>query len=115
LAAYSGIHVTRISATAWGIGAGLAGAGGIAYAVSNGLDPVQLPAVGLAVFPVIILGGLDSFGGAFVGAILVALLQTLIGITVGGQWQSVIAYTVLLVVLLVRPRGLFGSRDVVRI
>jgi branched-chain amino acid transport system permease protein len=115
LAAYSGIHVTRISAMAWGMGAALAGAGGIAYAVSNGLDPVQLPAVGLAVFPVIILGGLDSYAGAFVGAVVVALLQTLIGITVGGQWQSVIAYTVLLFVLLVRPRGLFGSRDVVRI
>jgi branched-chain amino acid transport system permease protein len=64
---------------------------------------------------VIILGGLDSYAGAFIGAVVVALLQTLIGITVGGQWQAVIAYTVLLFVLLVRPRGLFGSRDVVRI
>jgi branched-chain amino acid transport system permease protein len=115
LAAYSGIHVTRISALAWGIGAALAGAGGIEYAIANGLDPSQLPGVGLAIFPVIILGGLDSYGGAFVGAVLVSLLQTILGITVGGQWQVPATYLVLVVVLLIRPRGLFGSRDVVRI
>jgi branched-chain amino acid transport system permease protein len=115
LAAYSGIHVARISGLAWAVGAALAGAGGIEYALSYGLDPTNIPSVGLAVFPVIILGGLDSFGGAFLGAVLVALLQTIIGITVGGQWQDPIAYFVLVVVLLIRPRGLFGSRDVVRI
>jgi branched-chain amino acid transport system permease protein len=115
LAAYSGIHVSRISGFAWGIAAALAGAGGVAYAVSNGLDPGIIPGVGLTVFPVIILGGLDSFGGVFVGAILISLLQTMIGIYVGGNWQGPLAYVVLLIVLLIRPQGIFGSRDVVRI
>jgi branched-chain amino acid transport system permease protein len=115
LAAYSGIHVTRISALAWGVGAALAGAGGIVYALTNNLDPSSVPTVGLSVFPAIILGGLDSYLGAFVGALLLGALDSVIGVTLGGQWQDPVAYMVLVVVLLIRPRGLFGSREIVRI
>ena len=115
LAAYSGIHVTRVSALAWGVGAALAGAGGIVYALTNNLDPSSVPTVGLSVFPAIILGGLDSYLGAFVGALLLGALDTVIGVTLGGQWQDPLAYVVLVVVLLIRPRGLFGSREIVRI
>lgn len=115
LAAYSGIHVTRISALAWGVGAALAGAGGIVYALTNNLDPSSIPTVGLSVFPAIILGGLDSYLGAFVGALLLGALDSVIGVTLGGQWQDPVAYIVLVVVLLIRPRGLFGSREIVRI
>jgi branched-chain amino acid transport system permease protein len=115
LAAYSGIHVTRVCGLAWGIGAALACAGGIAYALSNNVDPSSIPSIGLDVFPAIILGGLDSYLGAYVGAILVGFLNTEIGITIGGQWQDAVAYLVLLAVLLIRPRGLFGSHDILRI
>jgi branched-chain amino acid transport system permease protein len=115
LAAYSGIHVTRISALAWGVGAALAGAGGIAFALTNNLDPSSVPTVGLSVFPAIILGGLDSYLGAFVGSLLLGALDSVIGVTLGGQWQDPVAYVVLVVVLLIRPRGLFGSREIVRI
>jgi branched-chain amino acid transport system permease protein len=115
LAAYSGIHVTRVSALAWGVGAALAGAGGIVYALTNNLDPSSVPTVGLSVFPAIILGGLDSYLGAFVGALLLGALDSVIGVTIGGQWQDPVAYIILVVVLLIRPRGLFGSREIVRI
>jgi branched-chain amino acid transport system permease protein len=115
LAAYSGIHVTRISALAWAVGAALAGAGGIVYALTNNLDPSSVPTVGLSVFPAIILGGLDSYGGVFVGALVLGALDSVIGVTLGGQWQDPVAYIVLVVVLLIRPRGLFGSREIVRI
>jgi branched-chain amino acid transport system permease protein len=115
LAAYSGIHVTRVSALAWGVGAAFAGAGGIVYAFTNNLNPASVPTVGLSVFPAIILGGLDSYSGAFIGAFIVGVLDSVIGIELGGQWQDPIAYCILLVVLLIRPQGLFGSRDIVRI
>jgi branched-chain amino acid transport system permease protein len=115
LAAYTGIHVTRISALAWGVGAAFAGAGGIVYAFTNNLNPASVPTVGLAVFPAIILGGLDSYRGAFIGALLVGVLDSIIGIELGGEWQDPIAYSILLVLLLIRPRGLFGSREIVRI
>jgi len=115
LAAYRGIHVTRVSALAWGVGAALAGAGGIVYALTNNLDPSSVPTVGLSVFPAIILGGLDSYLGAFVGALLLGALTSVIGVTLGGGWQDPVAYVALLVVLLIRPRGLFGSREIVRI
>jgi branched-chain amino acid transport system permease protein len=74
-----------------------------------------MPSVGLAVFPAIILGGLDSFEGAFLGAFIVGIISSVVSVTLGGQWQDPIAYLALLAVLLLRPRGLFGSREIVRI
>jgi branched-chain amino acid transport system permease protein len=115
LAAYSRINVPRVSGIAWGIAAGLAAAGGIVYSIGNGLEPSDLPLIGLAVFPGIILGGLDSVPGAFAGGLLVALVESVIGVTAGGQWQDPIAYVILLAVLLVRPRGLLGSHDIARL
>ena len=98
-----------------GVGAALAGAGGIVYALTNNLDPSSVPTVGLSVFPAIILGGLDTYLGVFVGALVLGALDSVIGVTFGGQWQDPVAYIVLVVVLLIRPRGLFGSREIVRI
>ncbi len=115
LAAYNGIHVTRVSALAWATGAAFAGAGGIVYSLTNNLNPASVPTVGLAVFPAIILGGLDSYSGAFIGALVIGVLDSVIGIAFGGQWQDPVAYSVLLVVLLIRPRGLLGSHEIVRI
>ena len=115
LAAYTGINVTSVSGLAWGVGAALASVGGILYAVVYGLDPTGMPSVGLAVFPAIILGGLDSFEGAFLGAFIVGIISSVVSVTLGGQWQDPIAYLALLAVLLLRPRGLFGGREIVRI
>jgi branched-chain amino acid transport system permease protein len=76
---------------------------------------VGLQALGLVAFPAILLGGIDSIRGAMVGGLLLAAVQNVAIIVFGGDWSDVIAYAVLLVVLLVRPRGLFGSREVVRL
>jgi branched-chain amino acid transport system permease protein len=115
LAAYSGISVPKIAGSAWAIAAALGAAGGIMYSIGNGLDPVGLPTLGLAVFPGIILGGLDSVGGAFIGGLLVGLLQSIVALKIGGLWQDPVSYMVLLVVLVLRPRGLFGSQEIARI
>jgi branched-chain amino acid transport system permease protein len=115
LASYYGIRVDRVATLAWGLAGLCAAAGGIAYSLTASLDPVNLPNVGLATFPAIILGGVDSLGGAVAGGILVAFAGTTLAAEFGGQYQDFAAYTVLLVVLLVRPRGLFGSPDVTRL
>lgn len=115
LAAYSRISVPKIAGSAWAIAAALGAAGGIMYSIGNGLDPIGLPTLGLAVFPAIILGGLDSVGGAFVGGIVLGFVQAIVAIEVGGLWQDPISYMVLLAFLVVYPRGLFGSREIARI
>jgi branched-chain amino acid transport system permease protein len=115
LADYVGIRVSRMSAIAWALAAVGAAVGAITYTLGSELDPASLPAIGLVVFPAIILGGVDSVGGAMAGGLLLGLIGTLVGTYIGGEWQNPLAYMVLLVVLLLRPRGLFGSPQVSRI
>ena len=79
------------------------------------MDPVSIGQLGLLVFPVVIIGGVDSVNGALIGGILVAAIQNVVQYYLGGNWVDPLAYAALLVMLLVRPRGLFGSRAVARI
>jgi len=115
LAAYGGVRVRRISALSWGIAAGVAAAAGIGYTLGSVIDPSALPAVGLVVFPAIIIGGLDSLGGVAAGSIILALVQTLASVYVGAQWSDMVSYSLLLVLLWVRPTGLFGSHQMARV
>jgi len=75
--------------------------------------------VGLKVFPIVIIGGLDSIGGTLVGAVLVGVLEALaagyLDPLVGGGFSSIASYLVLLALLLVRPYGLFGRPDARRV
>ncbi|MCU1612737.1 MAG: branched-chain amino acid transporter permease [Frankiales bacterium] len=115
LAAYSGVRVVRTSMIAWGIGGLTAGLAGVLYLLGSQPDPVTVYSLGLAAFPAILLGGLDSIPGSLVGGILIGLLQAAIGVFVGGEWQDVGAYCVLLAVLLLRPQGIFGSAEIGRL
>jgi branched-chain amino acid transport system permease protein len=75
--------------------------------------------VGFKVFPVVIIGGLDSLGGTLVGALLIGVLESLsagyLDPLVGGGFSTIASYLVLLAVLFVRPYGLFGRPDVERV
>ena len=75
--------------------------------------------VGLKVFPIVIIGGLDSIGGTIVGAVLVGVLESLaagyVDPIMGGGFSNIASYLVLLTLLLVRPSGLFGSADARRV
>jgi branched-chain amino acid transport system permease protein len=115
LAAYGGVRVTRISALAWGISAAAAGAAGVGYTLGTVIDPTSLPSLGIVVFPAIIIGGLDSLGGVAVGSLVLALVQTVVSVYVGSTWQDIVAYGLLLALLWVRPTGLFGSKNLVRV
>jgi branched-chain amino acid transport system permease protein len=109
------ISVHTISAIAWAIAGLSAGAAGAVYSMRVAVDPAALPALGLLVFPALFLGGLDSIKGALVGGFILAGVQNITIFVVGGLWSDVIPYVLLLLVLLVRPSGLFGSRAVVRL
>lgn len=115
LAHYTGIRASRVSALAWGISGAVAASGGIAYSIGHPVDPNTLSDIGLAVFPAIIVGGLDSLVGVVVGSLLLAAVQSLVDYHFGSRWDVVIPYMLLLGILAVRPTGLFGSKAVARV
>jgi branched-chain amino acid transport system permease protein len=115
LAAYTGARPARMSALAWALAAGTAAAAGIGYSLQGQLDPSTLNNLGLAIFPAIILGGLDSVAGAALGALVLGIVQSGAGVWLGGQWESPVGYLVLIAVIMVRPRGFLGSAHVARI
>jgi branched-chain amino acid transport system permease protein len=109
------VPVHAMSSLAWGLSAVCAAAAGVAFALRTSLDPIQLQGFGLVAFAAVLLGGLDSIVGALIGGFALALIQNLAVRVLGGDWADAVAYIVLLVVLLARPQGLFGSREVVRL
>ncbi len=120
-----GVSVQRVFALAWAVAGLTAAAAGIVVGTVSGLNQDGLIAIGLAVFPAVILGGLDSVPGAVVGGIVIGILQSFstayldglfsqIGL-VGGGSQYVMPFVVLLVMLWFKPHGLFGTEEIERV
>jgi branched-chain amino acid transport system permease protein len=112
-----GISVKRVWAIAWAIAAVTASVGGILLMSIFGGVSGQIARVGLLVFPVVILGGLDSIPGAIVGGLIIGLLQSFAGGYLPPElgMGEVVPFIVLLLILLVRPYGLFGQRIIERV
>jgi branched-chain amino acid transport system permease protein len=115
LASLMKVNVHKMSAIGWAIASFCAGVAGVAYAMRLSVDPVGMHALGLLAFPAILLGGLDSVRGVLAGGFVLALCQSSATYFIGGEWSEVTAYAVMLLVLFVRPRGFFGSRQAVRL
>ncbi len=109
-----GISVKRIFAWAWSIAAVSAAIGGALVANIVGVGP-ELSNFGLRVFPVVILGGLDSIPGAVLGGVIIGLLETYTGGYIGQGLNQVLPFIVLIVILMVRPYGLFGQEIIERV
>jgi branched-chain amino acid transport system permease protein len=116
-----GVSVGGVFALSWGIAGALGAIGGTFAAVGNNVDST-LWVVALVALPVIILGGLDSLPGAVVGGLVVGVLQEVVAqyqrflpAWVGGNVSVITPYVLMFVVLLIRPYGLFGTREVERV
>ncbi|HAR97790.1 MAG TPA: branched-chain amino acid ABC transporter permease [Syntrophus sp. (in: bacteria)] len=110
-----GVHVRRVFALSWGIAALVAGMSGIILGLMNGISVHDLSAVGLKVFPVVILGGLNSISGAVIGGLIIGVLEAFTGGYLSPSLRDVVPYIVLVVLLLVRPYGLFGLVEIERV
>jgi branched-chain amino acid transport system permease protein len=110
-----GVHVKRVFALSWAIAALVAGMSGIVLGIINGVNVHNLSAIGLKVFPVVILGGLDSIGGAIIGGIIIGLLETLTGGYLSPSLRDVVPYLILVLILLIKPYGLFGLKEIERV
>lgn len=112
-----GISVKRVWAIAWAIAAVTAAVGGILLMSIFGGVSGTIGRVGLLVFPVVILGGLDSIPGAILGGLIIGLLQAYAGgyLPPSLGMGEVAPFIALLLILLVRPYGLFGQRLIERV
>jgi branched-chain amino acid transport system permease protein len=110
-----GVHVRRVFALSWAIAALVCAMSGIILAVINGVNVHNLSAIGLKVFPVVILGGLDSIGGAILGGIIIGLLETFTGGYISTALREIVPYIVLVIILMVKPYGLFGLVEIERV
>ena len=109
-----GISIPKVFGLAWGLAAASAALGGIMLGNIVGVSPA-VSAIGLRVFPVVVLGGLDSIPGVVAGGVLIGLLEAYVGGYAGHGLSAVIPYVVLVVVLMVRPYGLFGRETIERV
>ena len=117
LARSVGINVPRIFGLSWGIAGVIATLGGVLLATLTGVS-LSLGIVALVAFPAILLGGLQSFSGAIVGGLLVGLAQALVqasSVQTVRSSSEIAPYLLLLVVLLIRPEGLFGEKRIERV
>lgn len=110
-----GTSVERVFALAWAFAGLTAAAAGVILGLMSGLTLTGLVGIGLKVFPVVILGGLDSVLGAIVGGILIGVLENLAagyldGLVPGGGTRDVFPFIVLLIVLLLRPTACSAPR-----
>lgn len=110
-----GVHVRRVFALSWAIAALVAAMSGIVLGIINGINVHELSSIGLKVFPVVILGGLDSIGGAILGGVIIGLLETFTGGYLSTSLREIIPYIILVVILMVRPYGLFGLKEIERV
>jgi branched-chain amino acid transport system permease protein len=113
-----GINVQRYFALAWAMAGIVSALGGVVWGAMLGVDN-QLALVGLKVFPVVILGGLDSIIGTVVGGLIVGVVENLaagyLDPYVGGGTKDFAPYVLMIVALMIRPYGIFGSRRIERI
>lgn len=119
MAAFSmGINVRSMFTLAWALGAVAASLGGVIIGNIGGIQPT-LGHIGLKIFPVVILGGLDSIAGAVIGGFIVGLVENIAGgyldPYVGGGVKELAPFVVLVLILLIKPYGLFGKEEIERL
>ena len=110
LAAQRGIRLHGVYALAWGLSTFTGGLAGMLMALDSGLEQTMV-VIGLKAFPAALVGGLDSLVGAIVGALIVAAAEVLLIHYVNPLLADVVPFLVLIAMLMVRPWGLFGTRE----
>ncbi len=114
-----GVSVPRVFAMSWAISAVVSAVAGVVVGVVNGVSSA-LSFYGIKVFPAVILGGLDSILGAVLGGIIVGLLENWAHY-IDSQWLNwgnmfqIAPFYALVLILLIKPYGLFGTRNIERV
>lgn len=109
-----GLSISKLYRVAWIMSALLAGMAGLLFAniYHVGLD---MGHVGIQAFPAAILGGLDSVLGSALAGLLIGVAENLAGGYIGSGYKEIAGFAIILVVLMLRPHGLFGEKDIERV
>jgi branched-chain amino acid transport system permease protein len=110
-AALLGISTNRVYLISFLMGAGLAGLAGALVSVGYSIEPTMGLEWTLTSLIVMVLGGLGSFVGTFVAGVLLGITQSLTSLWLGGAYREMVALVLFLLVLIVRPQGLFGTKE----
>jgi len=105
-----GINIEHIYIFTFALGAALAGAAGVLYGIIFPFNPYIGALPTIKAFAIIILGGLGSVPGAIIGGLLYGIAEQTAVISLGGIWRDAVAFSVLIIVLVLRPEGLFGEK-----
>ena len=105
-----GINVEHIYMFSFGLGAALAGAAGALYGIIFSFNPYVGALPTIKAFAIIILGGLGSIPGAVIGGLFYGIAEQTAAFVFGGIWRDAVAFAVLIIVLVLRPTGIFGEK-----
>ena len=111
LAKISGIHTEKVIFWTWVIAALLAAAGGIFLGIDTRLNPIMGWRLLLPVFAAAILGGIGSFWGAIVGGYVIGIAQELSTLFISPAYKPAVAFAIMVLMLVIRPRGLFRGKE----
>lgn len=109
-----GVSTARVQAVAWASASGLAGLAGALFAVIYGLTPTVFE-LGMKAFPATVLGGFDSVLGSGFSGLLIGAVENLVGGYIASTLKEIAGFVLILVVLMVRPFGLFGEKRIERV
>jgi branched-chain amino acid transport system permease protein len=107
----TGLNVQRLYALAFGLGTACVAVAGCMMILLVDLTPGLGPAYTLLAFVIVIVGGLGSMNGALVGGVLIGVSEALAGLLIAPSAKSMFSFALLIIVLLIRPRGLLGERS----
>jgi len=114
-AAMVGINVNRTISITFLLGGILAGASGVMYGLFNGITVFNVGFTqGLYAFTAAVLGGIGNLTGAVVGGLLIGIIGAMSDQYIGARWTPIVIFSVLILVLVFRPRGLLGDRSAVQ-
>lgn len=105
-----GININRVYVFTFAVGAALAGAAGALYGIIFNFNPAIGALPTIKAFAIIILGGLGSIPGAVAGGLLYGIAEKTAGYLSNGTWEDAVAFALLIIVLIIRPTGLFGEK-----
>jgi branched-chain amino acid transport system permease protein len=106
-----GLDVKRLYALAFGLGAACVAVAGCMMSLLVDVTPALGPAYTLLAFVIVIVGGLGSMSGALVGGVLIGVSEALAGLFITPSAKSMVSFALLILVLLIRPRGLLGNKS----
>jgi len=110
LAEIVGVNVKRISTLSFGLGTVLSGIAGVFLAMITSLTPFQGLQFTVIALTIVILGGLGSFIGAIIGGTIIGLAEAYTAFYAGANWARIVAVLVMIIVLVVKPSGIFGGK-----